>query len=130
LTSAGLEKAGADATPRFQIFIEWRMMMGQAKQRGTRQEREAQAQARIASLKPKKLVCDNCGAKLPDFETMDLHGSGLVGIHAVFAAECSCGYTSWTVVGETGAAADLLATMRKVAAENEAMSELMSYLTK
>jgi hypothetical protein len=37
--------------------------MGQAKYRGTKDDRAAQAIARIEALKPKFIVCNNCQAE-------------------------------------------------------------------
>ena len=45
--------------------------MGQAKQRGTKEQRIAQAQAKRAALRPENLVCGACQTAVSEFEEMD-----------------------------------------------------------
>lgn len=85
--------------------------MGQAKQRGTKEQREAQAKAKIESLKPASIVCNHCKAEITEVHTMDTHG--MRGIDAAFAGMCSCGHTTWAIAGDPEAAAGLAASMEE-----------------
>lgn len=86
--------------------------MGQAKKRGSQQQRIEQAQAEIAVMKPEKLVCNSCGADVFDLEVMD--SRGMPGIKAAFAGLCACGHPSFGLFGNAEA----------VAAASEAMQEV------
>ncbi|SPK76265.1 conserved protein of unknown function (plasmid) [Cupriavidus taiwanensis] len=64
--------------------------MGEAKRRGTPEERAAQARAKIEALRPAQLVCGHCKTAFAQFDALDV--PGLPGIDAVFGGECpSCG---------------------------------------
>ncbi|CAM3360136.1 hypothetical protein [Cupriavidus taiwanensis] len=64
--------------------------MGEAKRRGTPEERAAQARAKIEALRPAQLVCGHCKTAFAQFDTLDV--PGLPGIDAVFGGECpGCG---------------------------------------
>jgi len=79
--------------------------MGQAKQRGTMEQRIAQAQAKRAALRPEKLVCGACQTAFSEFEDMDTRG--MRGIDAAFAGLCpACGETVIALNGEPDAVAD------------------------
>jgi uncharacterized protein with PIN domain len=66
--------------------------MGQAKQRGSTEERAAQAIARIEAIKPKFIVCNNCKEQITDVHVMD--SRGMVGIDGAFAGTCACGHST------------------------------------
>lgn len=85
--------------------------MGQAKQRGTKQEREAQAKAKVEALKPTSIVCNYCKAEITDVHVMDTRG--LRGIDGAFAGMCSCGHTTWAIAGTQEASAELIASMEE-----------------
>ncbi|CAG9169931.1 hypothetical protein [Cupriavidus pinatubonensis] len=79
--------------------------MGQAKQRGTKEQRIAQAKERLAALRPETLVCGSCQTAFSEFEAMDTRG--MRGIDAVFAGQCpSCGESVIAFKGEPDAVAD------------------------
>ena len=81
--------------------------MGQAKQRGTKEQRVAQAKAKIDALRPDKLVCGACKTELTDFDAMDTRN--MQGIHAAFGGICpSCGETVLAFSGEQDAVADAM----------------------
>lgn len=80
--------------------------MGQAKNRGTPEQRAIEAKAKIESLKPASIVCNACKAEVTDIHTMDTRG--MPGIHAVFAGMCECGNTSYAMSGEKEAIANLM----------------------
>ena len=64
--------------------------MGQAKLRGTPEQRKQAAIERQLSLRPKHIVCNNCKAELTEMQPIDI--SGMRGIDAAFAAHCPhCG---------------------------------------
>ena len=48
--------------------------MGQAKQRGTVEQRIAQAQAKIEESRPEKLVCNGCGADVTSINPVSTRG--------------------------------------------------------
>lgn len=73
--------------------------MGQAKLRGDRNSRVAEAIKKIEELKPDHIVCNNCQANLVEIVTID--SRGMKGIEAAFAARCSaCGHDTWAVSGD------------------------------
>jgi hypothetical protein len=81
--------------------------MGQAKQRGTREQRMAQAQAKIDVLRPEKLVCGACKTAFTDFEAMDTRH--MRGINAAFGGHCpACGEAVLAFSGEPDAVADAM----------------------
>jgi dienelactone hydrolase len=85
--------------------------MGQAKQRGSKDEREAQAKAKVESIKPASIVCNQCQAAITEVHTMDTRG--LDGIDGAFAGMCSCGHTTWAIAGDPNAVAELAASMEE-----------------
>lgn len=60
--------------------------MGQAKRRGTLEQRRAQAQRRIEALKPEKLLCNECDGETKDIQVLD--SRGIPGVDAVFSGQC------------------------------------------
>ncbi|MCM3609527.1 hypothetical protein M4D49_29055 [Cupriavidus pauculus] len=79
--------------------------MGQAKQRGTKEQRIAQAKEKLAALRPETLVCGACQTAFSEFEAMDTRG--MRGIDAAFAGQCpSCRETVIAFKGEPDAVAD------------------------
>ncbi|MGC4418377.1 MULTISPECIES: hypothetical protein [Cupriavidus] len=79
--------------------------MGQAKQRGTKEQRIAQAQAKRAALRPENLVCGACQTAVSEFEEMDTRG--VSGIDAAFTGQCpACGETVIALKGDPEAVAD------------------------
>ncbi|MCX4151749.1 MULTISPECIES: hypothetical protein [Paraburkholderia] len=81
--------------------------MGQAKQRGTQEQRIAQAQAKIEALRPEKLVCGACKTAFTDFDSMDTRN--MRGINAAFGGHCpACGETVLAFSGEADAVADAM----------------------
>lgn len=81
--------------------------MGQAKQRGTQEQRIAQAKAKTDALRPEKLVCGACKTAFTDFDAMDTRN--LKGIRAAFGGICpSCGETVLAFSGDQDAVADAM----------------------
>lgn len=82
--------------------------MGQAKKRGTREQRVAEAVEKADELRPENLVCGTCETRFADFRTINT--SGLVGIVAGFKGSCpNCGRTVVAYRGDDDAVADVLA---------------------
>ena len=81
--------------------------MGQAKNRGTQEQRVALAQARQAALRPPNLVCGNCKAEVTEFQALD--SRGLPGIEAVFGGQCpQCGENVIAAKGDREAVTSML----------------------
>jgi hypothetical protein len=72
--------------------------MGQAKLRGTKDERVAQAQAKIEATRPEKLVCNGCGADVTTIHPVSTRG--LRGIDAIWVGQCDCGQTTFAASGD------------------------------
>lgn len=85
--------------------------MGQAKQRGSRDERAAQALQKIEAIKPKFIVCNNCQAEIADVQIMETRG--MVGIDAAFAGMCKCGHSTWAMAGNRNAVANATMALDK-----------------
>lgn len=84
--------------------------MGQAKLRGNRDSRVAEAMKKVEALKPDHIVCNNCQASLTEIVTLD--SKGMNGIKAAFAAHCSaCNHDTWAIGGEPDAVAALHLTL-------------------
>jgi len=75
--------------------------MGQAKQRGGREQRVAQAQAKIEATRPEKLVCNGCGADVTAIHPVSTRG--LKGIEAIWVGQCECGQTTFAAAGDAKA---------------------------
>tara|TARA_R110002167_G_scaffold51814_2_gene149929 strand:- start:9312 stop:9602 length:291 start_codon:yes stop_codon:yes gene_type:complete len=76
--------------------------MGQAKNRGSYQERVSQAEK---GARPEKINCNDCGTDIIEFEAMNT--KGMKGITGAFAGECpDCKKTNlghrWPASGSTG----------------------------
>lgn len=60
--------------------------MGEAKRRGTQEERRIKAQSRIDALRPEKLMCNECDGETTDIQVLDARG--IAGVDAVFGGQC------------------------------------------
>lgn len=85
--------------------------MGQAKQRGSTEDRAAQAIARIEAIRPKFIVCNNCQAEIMDVQVMD--SRGMAGIDGVFAGMCDCGHSTWAMAGDREAVASAMMSLQE-----------------
>ncbi len=61
--------------------------MGEARRRGTLEERIASARARADALRPAFIVCNGCAARLEDVARVDV--APMPGLDAVHVARCS-----------------------------------------
>ncbi len=78
--------------------------MGQAKLRGTPEQRRQAAIERQLALRPKYIICNNCQAELSDMAPMDI--ADIRGIEAAFSAHCTqCGHDTYAIKGEREAVA-------------------------
>lgn len=76
--------------------------MGQAKGRGSRDERVAEATRLRAQVRPPVIRCNACSAELHAVEPMDT--TGLKGIELAFRAHCEpCDQDTWAVRGDAAA---------------------------
>jgi hypothetical protein len=116
------KQSGANAASRLRPEAVQKMVMGQAKQRGTQQERETQARARVESLKPASIVCNHCKEEITEVHTMDTRG--VQGIDGAFAGICSCGHTTWAVAGGPEATAALAASMQETTGQRPIMGSM------
>jgi hypothetical protein len=72
--------------------------MGQARRRGNRDERIAQAQASMEATRPDKLVCNGCGKDVATIHPVSTRG--LTGIEAIWVGQCDCGQTTFAASGD------------------------------
>lgn len=75
--------------------------MGQAKLRGTRDQRIAQAVEKMQATRPEKLVCNSCQADVTDVYPVD--SRGLRGIESIWMGQCQCGHTTFAAAGDPAA---------------------------
>ena len=94
--------------------------MGQAKRRGTPEQRKQEAVDRQLSLRPKHIICNNCQAELTEMYAMDI--SGIRGIDAAFAAHCpNCNHDTYAIKGEREAVAHMHMAIEDAAGEEGQM---------
>jgi hypothetical protein len=87
--------------------------MGQAKQRGSQEQRIAQAKAKINALRPEKLVCGACKTAFTEFVSMDTRN--MRDINAVFGGQCpACGESVMAFSGQPDAVADAMVAWQDV----------------
>lgn len=86
--------------------------MGQAKNRGTQQERVAAAVLANAQGSPPTITCNVCHAVLPQAERLDTQG--LKGIEVAFKSHCAaCDQDTWAVRGDAAAVRAFYAALEK-----------------
>ena len=72
--------------------------MGQAKLRGSHEQRIEQAKARIDALRPAFIICNDCKAEITNIDVMDTRG--ITGVDACFVGICDkCNGTTYAVKG-------------------------------
>ena len=72
--------------------------MGQAKNRGSQDQRIAEARVRERTKFPASVKCNSCQAELTDIEPMNVRG--FPGLKLAGAAECrACETTTWVLHG-------------------------------
>jgi hypothetical protein len=80
--------------------------MGQAKNRGTQEQRASEAKEKIEALKPAFIVCNACKAEVTNIHAMDTRGMN--GIQAVFSGLCTCDNVTYAMLGDKDAVTDLM----------------------
>lgn len=85
--------------------------MGDAKRRGTREERVAKAIERIERLRPAAIVCNGCKAELRDVTPIEF--VPIAGLDAVYVARCeTCDADTVSAEGTPEALRELAEFMR------------------
>ncbi len=78
--------------------------MGQAKQRGSREDRIQEVKAKLDAIRPSKLTCNSCQTEITEIK--DANTRGMPGIDGIFLGKCpKCGNTTQEVVGDKEAVA-------------------------
>ncbi|KAB2924867.1 MAG: hypothetical protein F9K30_08585 [Dechloromonas sp.] len=73
--------------------------MGQAKKRGSHEQRVLAAKARTDALRPASIICNDCKSEIT--EIVDLNIRGMEGIEAAFAGHChKCNSDTYAVKGQ------------------------------
>lgn len=73
--------------------------MGQAKRRGSLDQRISEAKGRIDALRPAAIICNDCKSEITEIEDMNIRG--MIGIDAAFAGVCKqCNGTAYAIKGE------------------------------
>jgi hypothetical protein len=99
------------------VFLFFRKQsMGQAKQRGSLEQRILAAKDRVAALRPKTITCNQCQAEISDVQDMDT--KGMEGIEAAFAGICPhCDSSTYAVRGRRDAVEAFMMAMSKATGE-------------
>jgi hypothetical protein len=93
-------------------FIYERKTMGQAKARGSQDERAAHAKARIEARKPASITCNHCKAEIKDIHVMDARG--IEGIEEAYVGTCdACGNSTFALRGEPDAVANAMVAIEQ-----------------
>jgi hypothetical protein len=88
--------------------------MGQARQRGSLEQRQQAAIDKQLALRPKFITCNHCQATLTAMDAVDV--SALPGITAAFEAHCPhCEHDTYAIKGEPEAVARLHAAIEQAA---------------
>jgi transcription elongation factor Elf1 len=78
--------------------------MGQAKQRGSKEDRILQVKAKLDAIRPSTLTCNSCQAEITEIK--DGNTRGMPGIDGIFLGKCpKCGNITQAVVGTKDAVA-------------------------
>jgi len=78
--------------------------VGQAKQRGSKEDRVQQVKAKLDAIRPLKLTCNACGTDITEIK--DMPTKGLPGIEGIFIGKCpKCGDMTQAVAGDKDAVA-------------------------
>lgn len=84
--------------------------MGQAKRRGSREQRISDAKAKSEAMKPDSITCNNCKAEITEITVLDTRN--MDGVESAFAGICpECEETTWAVRGDPEAVADVMVAL-------------------
>ena len=93
-----------------------RIYLGQAKSRGSRDERVAEAAGKTLKARPPALTCSGCQAALTEVSALDT--SSLRGIEVAYQAHCAaCDQDTWAVRGENAAVRAFYSALEKAAGQ-------------
>lgn len=99
--------------------------MGQAKLKGTFEQRQAQAIAKSRAQFPSSIKCNNCGEDLTEIQPMDVRN--MPGMRLAGAAICaSCTQTTWILDGTP----DALSLMQDFMAEEHGEDAKLGFVKK
>jgi hypothetical protein len=107
-----------DALPLYtssaRIVRDRRSYLGQAKIRGSRDERVAEAAGKATNARPPALTCSGCQAALTEVSALDT--SSLRGIEVAYQSHCAtCDQVTWAVRGENLAVRAFYSALEKAA---------------
>jgi hypothetical protein len=85
--------------------------MGEARKRGTLEQRRAEAVASARAKFPDTVECNACHAELSEIAPFDTRG--IPGLHLAGAARCTCGNITYVIDGTTDAVARLQEVLAK-----------------
>jgi hypothetical protein len=107
----------AEGRGSWKLAVRKDSIMGEAKRRGTPEERAQQARARVEALRPAQLVCGHCKTAFTTFDAIP--APGLHGIDAVFGGQCpNCGNDVVVFKGESKAVAEAMLAYERMMGEN------------
>jgi len=86
--------------------------VGQARNRGSLEQRIQQARQKIDASTPNHIVCNHCKTEITQVKRLDT--KGLRGIEAAFAGQCpACGQSTYAVKGEPRSVAAFMDAMQR-----------------
>jgi len=98
------------------INRERKITIGQARQRGSLEQRVADAQARRDAKRPKSITCNDCKGEITEIQEMDT--TGMAGIDAAFAGICpACKCSTYAVRGKRKSVEAFMLAMAKASGE-------------
>lgn len=98
--------------------------MGQARDRGSRDDRVAASRQRAEQQRPPHIACNVCKAELPEVLALDV--GKLRGIEVAYQAHCkACDQDTWAVRGEPAAVRAFYAVLEQAAGQKLRMGTAM-----
>lgn len=95
--------------------------MGQAKLRGNLSDRIVKARSKLESMRPEKLVCNNCQTEFTEFELLDT--KIVPGVDAIFAGKCpGCNRITMAGIGDPEVVAMYLSAFSEYTGGGEGMA--------
>lgn len=91
-------------------------MMGQAKQRGSLEQRVLAAKLKIDSLRPRAIICNDCKNEITEIVDLDIRG--MKGVDAAFAGRCQeCGGSTYAIKGHPESVEALMLALSEATGE-------------
>jgi hypothetical protein len=86
--------------------------VGQAKKRGSLEQRIQQARQKINASTPDHIICNHCRTEIKEVHLLDT--KGMRGIDAAFVGQCpACDQSTYAVKGEPKSVAAFMEAMQK-----------------